>query len=152
VGTSDNTDRPRDQGKTDEYDPEHHARPGVQIVTTAISVLLIAILAGAILYEGLNDRVSNPAQIETDVRVADAAQRGAYWYVPVVITNAGDDTAEQLVVAFTVMDGQETILETDTTVDQLGESESITTTIVVDTDPAELTIEAVPETFHIAEE
>lgn len=127
-------------------------RTPVQIVTTALSILLIALLAGAILYEGYGDRGDNPARITVDVLVDEAEQRGAEWYVPIVIRNLGDDTVEELVIAIEVTRGEEIVLESDTTIALLGESSEASAMLVLDEDPAGLTIEALPETFQVAEE
>jgi len=149
-----NGDARREQhGESDSSEqPQAPARTVTQIVTTAFSVLLIVLLAGAILYEGFSDRGDNPARIEVQVQVEQSEQRGEEWYVPILVRNLGDDTVEELVIAIDVNRDDEVILETDTTIAHLGEASEATATLVLDEDPVTLTIKALPETFQIAEE
>ena len=113
---------------------------------------MVALLAAAILYEGYGDRGNNPARVETEALLDEAEQRGDFWYVPIRITNKGDVTLEELVVGIDVSRGDETILETDTTIAQLGEQADAFTTLVLDEDPATLTVEVAAETFQVAED
>ena len=143
---------PSSEGMHQPEQPQTAGRSTAQLITTVISVLLIALLAGAILYEGYVDRANSPAEIRVAVQTDQAEQRGEHWYVPILIRNLGDDTVEELVIAIDVRRGDETILETDTTIAQLGEAAETTATIVLDEDPADLTIDATAETFQVAEE
>lgn len=153
VDSAEGAERPdSSEGSEREEQATAPGRTAAQIFTTALSLLLIALLAGAILYEGYGDRGNNPARIEVEVRADEAEQRGEHWYVPILVRNLGDDTIEELVIGIDVSRGAEIVLETDTTIAQLGESAEASATLVLDEDPTTLTIEALPETFQVAEE
>lgn len=126
-------------------------RTTAQRVTTIISVLLIAALIGAILYEGYAGPGDEPAQINVEVRQDQAEQRGEKFYVPIAVRNTGDETVEEIVIGVEVMRGEELIEETELVISELEEEAEVETILVLDEDPADLAIDAGAETFQIAE-
>lgn len=132
--------------------PGDEGRSTAEKITTIISVLLIAALAGAILYEGYATGQSEPATLEVTVLSDQIEQRGGDFYVPVEITNDGDQTVEEVVVNIELLDGESVVDEAETVIATLGESETITAVLVVADDPAGLTIEAGVVTYQVAED
>jgi uncharacterized protein (TIGR02588 family) len=131
---------------------QDQGRSTAEKITTAICVLLIATLAGAILYEGYATGQSDPATVEVTVLEADIEARGDAFYVPVEIHNAGDQTVEEVAVSIEVLDGDEVVDEGETVVATLSEDEKIMAVLVLADDPAGLTIEAGVVTYQIAED
>lgn len=127
-------------------------RTVAQVVTTALSVLLIAMLIGAILYEGYAGPGDEPAQIEVDVLQDQAEHRGERFYVPIAVRNTGDETVEEIVIGIEVMRGEELVEETELVVSELGEEAEADTMLILDEDPAGLSIDAGAVTFQIAEQ
>lgn len=135
-----------------ESDAENRARSTPQIVTTAISLLLIVLLAGAILYDGYAGNGTAPAGVEIDMVMEEVRRDGDAFYIPFEAHNTGDQTIEQVLIAFEVRDGEEIVEDTETVITLLGERGSVSGVLVLDRDPAGLEIEARVMTFLIAEE
>ena len=144
-------DSPRDDSK-DNAPPEDQGRTTAEKVTTAVSVLLIAALAGAILYEGYATGQADPAILEVTVLSAEIEQRGDDFYIPVEIHNDGDATVEEIAVSIELLDGESVVDEAETVIATLGEDERLTAVLVLTEDPAGLTIEAGVVTFQVAED
>jgi uncharacterized protein (TIGR02588 family) len=132
--------------------PDTGIRSTAERITTAISVLLIAALAGAILYEGYATGQSEPARLEVTVLEAEIEQRGDDFYIPIEILNDGDQTVEEVTVSIELRDGEEVVDDAETVIATLGEAETITAMLVVADDPTGLTIEAGVVTYQIAED
>ena len=99
-------------------------RSAAQMVTTTVCVLLIALVCGAILYEGYAAGDDDPARVEVAVDAGGVEQRGDLWYVPFEVANGGDETIEEIWVVVEGADGSgQTVVESETTVQLLGESE-----------------------------
>lgn len=137
---------------TDDRQPAKAGRSRAEQITTAISVGLIVLLAGAILYEGYARGEDDPATIIVSVREAEIDQRGDAFYIPVEILNDGDQTVEEVTIGIELLDGETVVAEGETVVATLGESERVTAVMVVTDDPAGLTIEAGVVTYQIAED
>ncbi|HEX5164331.1 MAG TPA: hypothetical protein VFV93_02955 [Thermomicrobiales bacterium] len=131
--------------------PADSGRTTPEKITTAISLLLIVLLAGAILYEGYWKGQADPATLEVTVRTDQIDQRGGSYYVPVEIHNAGDQTVEEVTVSIDVIDGENVVQEAETVIATLGEAETVTAVVVLTEDPTGLTIEAGVVTYQIAE-
>jgi uncharacterized protein (TIGR02588 family) len=119
-----------------------------QVATTVVSLLLIAGLAGIILVEGFSGREEAPAELQVTVRAAEAELRGEDYYVPIVVSNLGRETVEEVLVAIEVSAGEEVIEETETVIAMIGEDAEAEATLVLDREPAGLTIEARVVTFQ----
>ena len=140
TATSD-TDAPRDTGRTT-----------AEKITTAVSILLIAILAGAIIYEGYASGHDEPAILQVTVMSDQIDERDGNFYIPVEIHNDGDQTVEEIAVGIELLDGETVVDEAETVIATLGEDETIVAVLVVTDDPTGLTIEAGVVTYQIAEE
>ena len=132
--------------------PDTGIRSTAEKITTAISVLLIVALAGAILYEGYATGQADPARLEVTVLEAEIEQRGDAFYIPFEVLNDGDQTVEEVTVSIEVLDGEEVVDEAETVIATLGEAETITAMLVVADDPTGLTIKAGVVTYQIAED
>jgi uncharacterized protein (TIGR02588 family) len=131
-------------------DAERRSR--AEWVTTAICLALIALLCGAIIYEGYAASDDDPARIEITVSSDEAEQRGEVWYLPFAIQNLGDETVEEVVVVVELLQGEEAVAEAETTVMLLGESERVLATAVFENDPRPYTAEGRARSFQIAED
>ncbi|HYI13761.1 MAG TPA: hypothetical protein VEX37_00100 [Thermomicrobiales bacterium] len=131
---------------------ENEGRSTAEKVTTAISVLLIVALAGAILYEGYATGEADPARLEVTILLEQIEQRGDDYYIPVEILNDGDQTVEEVAVGIELLDGEEVVDEAETVIATLGEAEMVIAVLVVADDPTGLTIEAGVVTYQIAED
>lgn len=132
--------------------PPESNRSTAEVVTTLVSLLLICVLAGAILYDGYATGASVPASVEITVAVGGASQVGDVFHVPFEARNTGDQTIESVLLLFTIRDGDDVIEETETVLTLLGERGSASGILVLQQDPAGLDIEAVVSTFQVAEE
>jgi uncharacterized protein (TIGR02588 family) len=134
-------------------DAQRSGRSAAQMVTTTICVLLIALVCGAILYEGYAAGDDDPARVEVTVDAGGAEQRGALWYVPFEVVNDGDETVEEIWVVVEGADGTgQTVVESETTVQLLGESERASAMAVFEADPRELELTGRVRSFQIAED
>ena len=134
-------------------DAKRSHRSGAEMVTTAICVLLIALLCGAILYEGYAAGDDDPALVEVTVDAGEAEQRGEHWYVPFEVVNTGDETIQEIWVVVEGADGSgQTVVESETTVALLGETERASAMAVFETDPRELELTGRVRSFQIAED
>jgi uncharacterized protein (TIGR02588 family) len=128
-------------------------RSAAQMVTTTICVLLIALVCGAILYEGYAAGDDDPARVEVAVDAAGVEQRGDLWYVPFEVANDGDETIEEIWVVVEGADGSgQTVVESETTVQLLGESERASAMAVFEADPRGLELTGRVRSFQIAED
>jgi uncharacterized protein (TIGR02588 family) len=136
-----------------EREPERpRGRSGAEVVTTALSLLLIGLLAGAILYDGYASGESQPAQVEIEVHLDDVDRRGDGYYVPLTISNTGDQTIEEVLITIEARRGEELVDETETVIATLAERGTVSAIVVLTDDPATLQIEAGVSTFQIADE
>lgn len=123
------------------------------MVTTAVCVLLIALVCGAILYECYAAGDDDPARVEVTVDAAKAEQRGELWYVPFRVANDGDETIEEIWIVVEGADGSgQTVVESETTVQLLGESEEAHAIAVFEADPRDLALTGRVRSFQIAED
>jgi uncharacterized protein (TIGR02588 family) len=137
---------------TDANGEQASRRATAEAITTVVSVLLITALIIAIVYEGYAREASAPATLEATVLIDETDQRGESFYLPIEVVNRGDQTVEEALVAIEVSDGDTPIMETESTIATLGEAERATIQVILDQDPAGLTIDARVTAFQIAEE
>ena len=134
-------------------DASRTRRSAAQMVTTSVCVLLIALVCGAILYEGYAAGDDDPAIVEVAVDTGGVEQRGDLWYVPFEITNGGDETIEEIWVVVEGADGSgQTVVESETTVQLLGESERVNAVAVFQADPSGLELTGRVRSFQVAED
>jgi uncharacterized protein (TIGR02588 family) len=132
----------------DEVEPGSAGRTTAQLVTTAVSLLLIAGLAGIILVEGFSGDEEAPVELRVEVRVNAAEQRGDHFHIPIVVYNLGSELAEQVLVAIEVSEGERIVAETETVIAVIGEDEEAEAMLVLDRETSGLTIEARIMTFQ----
>jgi uncharacterized protein (TIGR02588 family) len=131
---------------------QRQARSAAEWVTTAICLALIALLCGAVLYEGYAADDDDPARIEITVTADDAEQRGELWYLPFEVENLGDQTVEEVTVVVELLQGEKAVAESETTVMLLGEDERVHATAVFENDPRPYTAEGRARSFQVAED
>ena len=76
-------------------DKEQKKRTGAEWFTLAISVLIVLVLAGLVIYQEVA-RGTEPPVIEVQPRLEEVRQEGNTYYVPVEIANKGERTAEDV--------------------------------------------------------
>jgi uncharacterized protein (TIGR02588 family) len=131
---------------------DRHGRSAAEWVTTGICLALIALLCGAVLYEGYAADDDDPARIEVTVSADRAEQRGDAWYLPFEVENHGDQTVEEVTVVVELLQGEKAVAESETTIMLLGESERVLATAVFENDPRPYTAEGRTRSFQIAED
>jgi uncharacterized protein (TIGR02588 family) len=127
-------------------------RSGAEWLTTAIGIALIALLCGAILYEGYVAHDDDPATVQIEASADAAEQRGAQWYVPFEVRNDGDQTIEEIMLVIELFDGEEVVAEAETTIMLLGEDEKVPGMAVFAEDPRPYRAEGRARSFQIAED
>ena len=75
----------------------NESRTRAELVTLAISLLVLLALVGGIVWLDLRGG-DDPARITTDLQFTDAYEHDGDWYLPVTITNEGDRAADVLQV------------------------------------------------------
>jgi uncharacterized protein (TIGR02588 family) len=131
-----------------QVEPDASGRTTAQLVTTAVSLLLIVGLAGIILVEGFSGREEVPVELRVEVRADAVERRGAQFHVPIVVHNLGSEVAEQVLVAIEVSTGGQVVEEAETVIAVIGEDEEVEAVLVLEREPAGLTIEARVVTFQ----
>lgn len=115
-------------------------RTPAELVTLAISILLLAGLVGGIIWLDVSGGDA-PARISTDLQFEDAYESGGDWYLPVTITNDGDRATDQLEVDIVrPIEGEQPETSTLTYTFVAG-GEQVEGTAVFDEEPTRDTIE-----------
>jgi uncharacterized protein (TIGR02588 family) len=127
-------------------------RSRAEWITTIVSMGLIVLLAGAILYEGYVKGEADPATIQVTVLESEIERRGDDFYIPFKIVNDGDQTVEEVTIGIELLDGDTVVAEGETVIATLAEAERVTAVLVVPDDPTGLSIEAAVVTYQIAED
>jgi uncharacterized protein (TIGR02588 family) len=70
-------------------------RTGAELVTLGISVVLLALLLGGLLWLDLR-RGDEPARVKVTPHFSQAEQHDGDWYLPVTIENVGDEATDAL--------------------------------------------------------
>jgi uncharacterized protein (TIGR02588 family) len=104
-------------------------------ITLSLSIAILLALAGLVTYEQVTSG-EEPALIEVQPRLDDMRREQEAYYLPVTVTNQGDDTAEavQVRLALILPDGQRSIGQFQ--VDFLAGGASEEATVVFPVDPA----------------
>jgi uncharacterized protein (TIGR02588 family) len=112
-----------------------------------VSVVIIAALAGAALYEHFARGKPAGAVVRIDLAVERAARRGDAYYVPFTVSNAGADAATDVAVRFAVKRGEEEVEESAAAIPFLPSHGEAGGEVVTAFDPATHEIEARVETL-----
>jgi uncharacterized protein (TIGR02588 family) len=149
----------RASGTTEESEPETReeaeeaggppARNAAEWITLSISFLVVAVLVGAALYEELARDEPPGSWISVELDFDRAVKRDDLFYIPFVARNDGAAPATDVAVVFTVMDGEEMLEESATTIPFLPNSGSVDGQLVTAYDPAAYEIEARPATLLV---
>ncbi|MGH2558537.1 MAG: hypothetical protein ACRDJH_05690 [Thermomicrobiales bacterium] len=153
----DATEGARASGEPDEPEPETRedaeesggspARNAAEWITLLVSFLVVALLVGAALYEQLAREEPSGSWIAVELNLDQAVRRDDLFYIPFVARNAGTAAAEDVVVVFAIMDGDEMREESTTTIPFLPNSGSVDGQLVTAYDPTRFVIEARPATL-----
>ena len=122
----------------------HTPRGTAEWATLLGSLVVIAILAGAALYEHFVRDEPAGTWLEVEVNADNAVQRGDHHYVPFVVTNRGSEPAEDIAVFFEISDGELVVEESTVQIPFLPNSGSVEGELVTTHDPATHTIEGRP--------
>jgi uncharacterized protein (TIGR02588 family) len=124
-------------------------RSAAEWTTLIVSVLVIAIIVGAALYEHFANGEPPGVQISVDVAIDRIDTRDGQNYVPFTVTNVGADPAQDVVVIFEIKQGDDTVEESTTDIAFLPNSGSVEGELVTALDLSAHTIEARVATFQI---
>lgn len=86
-------------------------RSAAEWTTLGVSVVVVAALIGAALYEEFGRSEPAGQRLSVELEVAEAERRGDAYYVPYTVRNEGRAPAESVVVAFEVARGGEVLEE-----------------------------------------
>jgi uncharacterized protein (TIGR02588 family) len=114
-------------------------------ITLILSSLLIAAVVGAVIYLTVT-RGDAPPSFTAEPQTAERRGDGGVFYLPVTVTNTGDEPAQQIQVRVELQSGEQT--ETAVfTIELLAAGESEDGTAVFQSDPAQGDVTAVVESF-----
>jgi len=103
--------------------------------TLTISVLLILALVGLVIYVSVNDG-NRPPVIETTAETGQILHEGAIYYLPVTVTNHGDETAQEVRIVAEVTTAESEPETAEFTIEVLAGGETMQGTVVFTADPA----------------
>ena len=87
-------------------------RNAVEWVVLGVSVVAIALLVVSLVLEGLGE--VTPADPRVSLQVAEGRQTSLGWVIPATVTNAGDQSVENVVIeAEAMVDGEPETSELD---------------------------------------
>jgi len=124
-------------------------RTTAEKVTLAASVVIVALLVGAALWEQFVLDEPDGSWVEVTVAVDRAERRGGLTYVPYTVANRGRDPAENVTVVFEFKQGEETVEESTADVAFLSNSGEVEGELVTALDLATHTIEARVGTLQV---
>ena len=131
-----------------EDEPSGKQRQGhsaAEWITLILSSLLIAGVAGAVVYFTITHGDA-PSSFTTEPQPAETRGDPGIFYVPVQVTNTGDEPAQEIQVRVELQSGDQT--ETAVfTIDLLAAGESEEGTAVFRSDPSQGEIQTVVESF-----
>jgi len=122
--------------------PTKPARSAAEWTTLLGSLLVVATLICAALYEHYRRDEPSGTWLDIQVMTQEAIVRGDQFYVPFVVTNRGTKPAEDVVVVFEVLDGESVVEESTIQVPFLANSGSAEGELVTTYDPAAYAIRA----------
>ena len=76
-----------------------------EVVTYAVSLAVLVLLVGGLGYVWMSGSNASPS-LEVEPRLAEIEQRHDAYYLPIAVTNQGDQSAQEVAVEVTV--GEET--------------------------------------------
>lgn len=98
--------------------------------------MVVAALVGAALFEHFARSEPAGTQVGVELAIDQAHRRGALYYVPYTVRNAGTAPAEAVVVVFEVRQGEEVVEESTAEIAFLPTSGSAAGELVTALDPA----------------
>jgi uncharacterized protein (TIGR02588 family) len=141
-------DRTPDQGRTQSSEQKSSRSRSTAEWTTLIgSLVVVALLIGAALYEHFAREEVPGTWISIDVATDEAVQRDDLFYIPFTAANRGTKPAEDVTIMFTIERDGETVEESTVTVPFLPNSGSADGELITAFDPATHQIEARPATL-----
>lgn len=130
-----------------EQQPEPRVRSTAEWATLIGSLIVVALLIGAALYEHFAREEVSGTWISIDVAVDEAVQRDGVFYVPFTATNRGAKPAEDVTIVFTISGDGETVEESTVVIPFLPNSGSADGEVITAFDPATHQIDARPATL-----
>ena len=122
------------------------ARSGAEWVTLGVSCLVLLVLVALILGQAVFGGSQPPAvRLRTE---AVERRAGGLFYLPVRVTNTGDETAEAVQVLAELTVGGEVVEDGDQTIDFLSGGETHELEFVFTTDPATGTVDVRVASFQ----
>jgi uncharacterized protein (TIGR02588 family) len=116
-------------------------------MTLVGSLIVVALLIGAALYEQFAREEVPGTWISVDVAIADAVRRDDAFYIPFTAINRGAEPAEDVTIIFEIKSGDETVEESTVVIPFLSNSGSADGELITAFDPATHQIEARPATL-----
>ena len=138
----DQPDRQHAQKEGRQESEERNGRSVAEWTTLIIGVVLIVGLVGLVTYLYVSGGNQPPAIVATPLDQEIRHEEGAY-FLPIAVTNRGDQTAEDVMIQAELAAGQEAPEMSEFTIDFLAGGETEEGTAVFSTDPlaGELTID-----------
>ncbi len=131
-------------GQTNE--PQDHGRSAVEWVTFAVSAAILLALIGLVIVQQ-GGRGDQPASIEVQPQLQAVRRVGESYYLPVAVTNQGDQTAGDVRVEVSLVDGQGGRESSQFQIDFLAGGATRLGTAVFRGDPARGTVRAAVVSF-----
>ncbi len=103
--------------------------------TLIISALLILFLVGLVTSVSVTDG-NQPPLIEATAETGEILHEGALYYLPVTVTNRGDETAQEVRILAEVTTGDGALETAEFTIEVLAGGEVMQGTVVFTVDPA----------------
>lgn len=114
----------------------HERQSMAEKTTLGVSMLVVAALVGAALFEHFGREEPAGTWVTVEVASERAERRGDRFYVPFAVANAGAEPAEEVEVVFEVTRGEEVLEESTTTIAFLPATGSAAGELVTEFDPA----------------
>lgn len=118
----------------------NRSRSSAEWTTLIITSLIVAAMVAALIWHSLTG--GDDVSFEVTIDDASIAQHGDAFHVPFAVQNTGKATAEDVLVVVELMDGDQTVDETELTFRFLGDGESAEGVAVFADDPRAYTLEA----------
>jgi uncharacterized protein (TIGR02588 family) len=125
---------------------ETSGRTVAEWTTLGVSLAILGVLFAAITWLWL-EADSRPATVEVTPFLDAARQDGDVWYLPVEVTNRGDNTAEDVIVEAELDTGEEDPETAEITFTFLAAGETARGTVVLTSDPNSANLTVRPVSF-----
>jgi uncharacterized protein (TIGR02588 family) len=135
-----------EQQATNAREPESTGRTVAEWTTLGVSVAILAALFAAITWLWLEGD-SEPTTVEVTPVLDAVRQEGDAWYLPVEVTNHGDNTAEDVIVEVQLASGGAEPETAEITFTFLANEETVRGTVVFTSDPTSGDLTVRPVSF-----